>query len=109
MKINRVVLTVTALTALLCATVGRADTITATGGGDWYSTANNAPWPGGTVPAATDDAIITGAVGLGTAATIHNLTINGSSTFFNGAALNVTGDLTLGATAKVQQGATITV
>ncbi|MBN4052229.1 T9SS type A sorting domain-containing protein [Sphingobacteriaceae bacterium AH-315-L07] len=32
-------------------------TITATGSGDWDSTTEDAPWPGGTVPADTDDIV----------------------------------------------------
>ncbi len=35
-----------------------AATITTTGSGNWSSTVPNAPWPGGTIPAATDDVVI---------------------------------------------------
>ena len=86
-----------------------AATITATGSGGWYSTSPNAPWPGGTVPAATDDAIITSGVQVSSTVTINNLTINGSGTFFNSGILNVTGDLTLGGTVHIQEGAAINV
>lgn len=33
-------------------------TITTGGSGNWSSTTNNAPWPGGTLPASTDDVVI---------------------------------------------------
>src|SRR5438445_10191600 len=88
---------------------GDAATITATGSGSWYSTAADAPWPGGTVPAATDDAIITSGVQVSSAVTINNLTINGGGTFFNSGVMTVTGDLTLGGTAHAQEGATINI
>ncbi|MDQ6813325.1 MAG: hypothetical protein M3040_06305 [Bacteroidota bacterium] len=35
-----------------------ANTITTVGNGNWNSTTPNAPWPGGTLPASTDDVII---------------------------------------------------
>ncbi|MBL4654531.1 MAG: hypothetical protein JKY33_01745, partial [Bacteroidia bacterium] len=37
--------------------ISKAATITAAGDGNWNSTTEDAPWPGGTVPATTDDII----------------------------------------------------
>lgn len=110
MKTKNILVVLTVVLALLHVSPSRANTITSTGGGDWYSTTPDAPWPGGTVPAAGDDAIITGNVRPDSAAvTINNLTIGGSATFFNSHTVNVTGNLNLSGTAKVQQGAALTI
>jgi hypothetical protein len=97
------------LPVFLCAISGNAATITATGSGGWYSTAPDSPWPGGVVPATTDDAIITSGVQVSSAVTINNLTINGGGTFFNSGVLTVSGGLTLGGTVHVQEGAAINI
>src|SRR5712672_2696114 len=97
------------LSGFLCAISGNAATITATGSGGWYSTAPDSPWPGGVVPATTDDAIVTSGVQVSSAVTINNLTINGGGTFFNSGVLTVNGDLTLGGTVHVQEGAAINI
>lgn len=44
------------------ATPALAATITTAGSGNWNSTTPNAPWPGGTVPAAGDSVIIRASV-----------------------------------------------
>jgi hypothetical protein len=46
-------------------------TVTTGGSGNWSSTTPNAPWPGGTLPNATDDVIV---------ATTHTLTVDGDYT-----------------------------
>lgn len=46
-------------------------TVTTGGSGNWSSTTPNAPWPGGTLPNATDDVIV---------ATGHTLTVDGNYT-----------------------------
>jgi hypothetical protein len=48
------------LLTLLCAAGTMAATVTTAGSGNWNSTAVNAPWPGGVVPASTDNVIIAG-------------------------------------------------
>ena len=50
---------------------GFAATITTTGTGNWSSVTPNAPWPGGTIPAAGDNIII----GVG-----FTLTVDGNRT-----------------------------
>lgn len=57
-------------------------TITTAGNGNWNSTANNAPWPGGVVPATTDDVVIANGnnVTVTANATCSSLSINGGNT-----------------------------
>lgn len=63
-------------------------TITTAGSGNWTSTTNNAPWPGGTVPTAADAVII---------ANTHTVTLDATSpvalslTVNNGGTLTCTG------------------
>src|SRR5258708_26147603 len=94
---TKAILTAFITLAALCGyrSTSSAATITATGSGGWFSTTPDGPWPGGVVPAATDDAIITSGVNVGSAVTINNLTINGGGTFFNSGVLTVSGALTL--------------
>ncbi|MDO9152677.1 MAG: hypothetical protein Q7U47_03035, partial [Paludibacter sp.] len=55
----------------LCSTVAQAATVTTSGSGNWSSTTPNAPWPGGTIPATTDDIVIGNA---------YTLTVDGNRT-----------------------------
>src|SRR5258706_5986858 len=102
MKTKQIIIPLIVLSLALCASASRADTITATGGGNWHSTTPNAPWPGGIVPSASDDAIITPAVNVDSTVSIHGLTINGGGTFYIGNSINASGDFALGGTATVQ-------
>lgn len=56
-------------------------TVTTAGSGNWNSTTNNAPWPGGVIPLSTDNVIIaTGnTVTVTAVASITNLTLNATS------------------------------
>src|SRR5687767_14254142 len=70
---------------------GIAATITTAGNGNWSSTTPDQPWPGGTIPASTDD-IIVGAN--------HTLTVDGNRTcnsikVGNGSTLSVSSSITL--------------
>ncbi len=60
-----------ALVVLFLGASAQAATITTTGSGAWSSVVNNAPWPGGVIPAATDDIV----VGTG-----FTLTVDGNRT-----------------------------
>src|SRR5882762_62683 len=89
-----------------------AATITTTGSGNWSSTVPNAPWPGGTIPAATDNVIIGDGftltvdgnrtcasltVGNGSTISVNAtflLTITTTLTFPNAAAASTTGFMT---------------
>jgi len=72
-------------------------TITSAGSGNWNSTTNNAPWPGGVVPATTDLVVI--AIGnnvtVTVAATCAGVTVNslGILTINQSITLTVNGDI----------------
>ena len=72
--------------------VVNAATITTAGSGNWNSVTNNAPWPGGVVPAATDVVIIasTHTVTVSAIATIAGVTINNGGTLTWSAAVALT-------------------
>ena len=87
-----------------------AQTITSTGTGNWSSTTPDAPWPGGTVPAATDTVVIaaghTVTIDINTAACAA-LTANGYLYFDivnTGQRLTVSGDVAVGATGRLRSG-----
>ncbi|MDD5571903.1 MAG: hypothetical protein PHD97_12205 [Bacteroidales bacterium] len=63
-----------------------AATVTTTGSGNWSSTTPNAPWPGGTIPATTDDIV----VGAG-----FTLTVDGDRTCNSMAFKSTSGTLTV--------------
>jgi hypothetical protein len=69
----------TVLTALLFAAAAGAATVTTTGSGNWDSTTPNAPWPGGTPPQPTDDAVISSGntVTVDVPETVGSLQVNG--------------------------------
>ncbi|RJO60729.1 MAG: hypothetical protein C4542_08260, partial [Dehalococcoidia bacterium] len=79
-----------------------AATITTAGSGNWNSTTNNAPWPGGTVPATTDNVVIRPG---DTVTVTANATIN-SITFANTA--TATGTLTVNSSVTLTVTAGIT-
>ncbi|MCX6120382.1 MAG: T9SS type A sorting domain-containing protein [Ignavibacteriales bacterium] len=83
---------------LLTAAHLRAATITTGGSGNWSSTVANAPWPGGTIPAATDDIVI----GKG-----FTLTVDGNRTC-NSISIP-TGSQAVVCTLAVNSGVTLTV
>jgi hypothetical protein len=81
---------------LFFVSLASAATITTTGSGNWNSTIPNAPWPGGIVPLATDNVIISvgRTVTLTTNSTITNLTLNATTSKLvinNGQILTVSG------------------
>lgn len=79
-------------------------TVTATGSGNWNSTAVNAPWPLGIVPSATDDVIIpaTSTVYVTTSQSCKSILLNGTLNFnTNSRILAVSDDLTLAGSAVV--------
>ena len=55
--VARIIFNALLITLSLFNNISSAATITATGSGDWNSTTEDAPWPGGTVPADTDDIV----------------------------------------------------
>ncbi|MFM9840196.1 MAG: T9SS type A sorting domain-containing protein [Cyclobacteriaceae bacterium] len=97
------------LCLLAIVAISKAAVITTTGNGNWSSTVPNAPWPGGTIPATTDDIVIGAgfiltvdgnrtanslAVGNGSTITVNTgvtLTVTTSTSFPNLAATNTTG------------------
>jgi len=105
----RIVLLVTVVAA---AGMLHAQTITTTGSGNWSSTTADTPWPGGVLPAASNDVVIAdgSTVTLDQNASVTNLTVGGGTTGilqFNKTKqviLTVNGNLTLqkGSTLKVQ-------
>ena len=70
---------------LFVADRGNAATITNAGSGNWNSTAANAPWPGGTVPALSDTVYIA----TGTVTITDVRTFTGPITVLNGATLQL--------------------
>src|SRR5947207_1014740 len=97
------------LATFLGASSGFAATITTAGSGNWNSVTVNAPWPGGTVPATTDDVIIRAgdSVTVTANATINSVVFNNVST--SAATLTVNGTFVLTVTAGItlQNSATI--
>ncbi|MEO8427538.1 MAG: hypothetical protein ABI651_10550, partial [Verrucomicrobiota bacterium] len=96
-------------------TLGFAATVTTAGNGNWNSTTVNAPWPGGTVPATTDNVIIRAgdSVTVTANATINSITFNNASaiaatlTVNTGVILTVTAGVTLQNSATLNTSATI--
>jgi len=66
-------------------------TITTAGSGNWNSTTNNAPWPGGIVPASTDLVIIasTHSVTVTAAATCAGVTVNSAGILIINASISL--------------------
>ncbi|MEI6575201.1 MAG: Ig-like domain-containing protein, partial [Bacteroidota bacterium] len=83
---------------LICFVAGvNGAIITTAGSGNWSSTTNNAPWPGGTVPASGDQIIIANGhtVTVTGSATCAGVTVNtgGTLTSTSAVTLTVTGDV----------------
>ncbi len=102
---------------LLSAQASSAATVTTAGDGNWNSTTNNAPWPGGVVPAATDDVIIlpTHDVTVTANATINSITLGSNNTATtriltvnSGVTLTVTAGITMQNDDNTNMSATIT-
>ncbi|MDB6016385.1 MAG: hypothetical protein JWR19_874 [Pedosphaera sp.] len=74
--------------------LSQAAAMVATGSGDWSSTIPDAPWPGGIVPASTDNVTVNTPynVTVDTTATIDHITGSGTVTMAANATLNVTGN-----------------
>ena len=92
MKTKQALAVLTMLSALFLG-VSRAATIVATGSGNWSSTTPGAPWPGGVVPASTDNATVNTphTVTVDTTATIDYISGSGTLAMAPNATLNVTG------------------
>src|SRR5260221_2567257 len=92
MKTKQVLVVLTILFALSFG-VSQAATIVATGSGNWSSTTPNAPWPGGTVPLATDNVTVNtpNNVTVDTTVTVDYIGGSGTVTMAPNATLNVTG------------------
>jgi hypothetical protein len=91
-----VLLTMFVLIVALGATA-MAATITTTGTGNWSSTVAGAPWPGGTIPAATDDIVI----GAGFTLTVDGNRTCNSMTIGNGSTVSVSSGILLTVTAAI--------
>src|SRR5437016_5989610 len=104
-------LTVFIVLTALCVIPGRAATISATGSGNWDSTTPNAPWPGGAVPAATDNVIIGAGftVTVASPASVNNLTVNGTGVCQNNSSLTASGNISGSGTLAQGASATLTV
>jgi hypothetical protein len=103
MKTKNILTILTAVVALVCASTGLAATVTTAGSGNWNSTTADAPWPGGTVPAAGSDIIIanghTVTVTANVTANPATITINsGGQLTVGGFNLTVTGATTVDGT-----------
>ncbi|MDB6112956.1 MAG: hypothetical protein JWR69_4706 [Pedosphaera sp.] len=74
--------------------VSQAATMVATGSGNWSSTIPDAPWPGGIVPASTDNVTVNTPynVTVDTTATVDYITGGGTVTMAANSTLNVTGN-----------------
>ncbi|MDI1354836.1 MAG: T9SS type A sorting domain-containing protein [bacterium] len=88
-----------------------AATITSAGNGAWNSTTVNAPWPGGVVPLATDNVIISNGntINLSSNQTIVNVTMNGTGVLnlgTNTRTLTVSGNFTMNGSSNIQGNAT---
>lgn len=95
---SRVVLAViVAFLTLLGMRTSLAATITTTGSGNWSSTVPNAPWPGGTIPAATDNVII----GTGFTLTVDGNRTANAMTVGNGSTLTVNTGVVLTITTSI--------
>ena len=88
---------------------GLAAPVTTGGSGNWSSTVNNAPWPGGTVPAAGDDIIIDSSHSVTVSSSVANspasITINAGGLFDVNSALTVNGPVTVSADGLMDVGA----
>src|SRR5258705_9856195 len=92
MKTKQALAMITLLSALFPG-VSQAASIVATGSGNWSSTTPGAPWPGGVVPASTDNVTVNTphTVTVDTTATIDYVTGTGTIAMAPNATLNVTG------------------
>ncbi len=102
---------------LFSATPSSAATITSAGDGNWNSTTPNAPWPGGTVPSATDDVVIlpTHDITVTANASINSITLGSNNTATtriltvnSGITLTVTAGITMQNDDATNMAATIT-
>jgi len=76
---------------LMMSLISNAATVTTTGTGNWSSTVPNAPWPGGTIPASTDNVI----VGTGFTLTVDGARTCNSLQVGNGSTITVNSGITL--------------
>lgn len=83
----------------LGATSAGAATVTSAGSGNWNSTTPNAPWPGGTLPAASSDVVIFG--GHSVTVTVAVTGYPGSVTINSGGLLDIRHSLTNNGTTTV--------
>jgi hypothetical protein len=102
MKTKHILPVLLAAFTLLGACTGLAATVTTAGSGNWNSTTPNAPWPGGTMPASTDNVVIR--AGDNVTNTV-DATIN-SITFSNNATTTATLTVLAGVTNTVTAGVT---
>jgi hypothetical protein len=93
MKTKKVLAVLTMLSALSLS-VSQAATMVATGSGNWSSTIPGAPWPGGIVPASTDNVTVNTPynVTVDATATVDYITGSGTVTMAANATLNITGN-----------------
>src|SRR5882757_7618146 len=93
MKTKTVLAALTVLSVLFLASNGHTATITAAGSGNWSSTTPGLPWPGGVVPASTDNVTVNtpNNVSVDGIQTIDYISGSGTVTMAANATLNVTG------------------
>lgn len=92
-----VLIAIVAILSLLGMGLSQAATITTTGSGNWSSTVPNAPWPGGIIPASTDDVVI----GTGFTLTVDGNRTANSMTVGNGSTLTVNTGVVLTITTSI--------
>lgn len=94
MKIKNVLAALTVLAFAWHTATGVAQTIVATGSGNWSSTTPDAPWPGGVVPSATETVEVDSPynVTVDTNETAVNVQGSGSVTLAPGVTLTITAD-----------------
>ena len=83
----------------LSVTFLNAQTITTTGSGNWNSTVPNAPWPGGIVPAISDDVVIASGHTVTITSSINQIgviTVNSGGTLICNASLGIRNHLNPG-------------
>src|ERR1700730_1989775 len=97
MKTKQALQALAVLTILSALSLGvsQAATVVAAGSGNWSSTTPNAPWPGGIVPASTDNVTVNTpnnvTVDTNAPVTIDYITGSGTVTMAANSMLNVTG------------------